>query len=57
MKFFENIQDSLNTILPILIFLSLLSMLFIPMDNIQLIKFPIIFAVIFAILYWLVRKK
>jgi len=48
--------DLINRIIIALIFISLFSMLFFPIDKIALIKYPIYFAIILAIIYLIVWK-
>jgi len=48
--------ESINKIIIALIFLSLLSILFFPMDKIELIRYPIYIVVILAAVYLIIWK-
>ncbi len=51
------LKKTLTNLIPVLIFLTLLSILFFPQDKIALIRYPIYIAIILGILYWLIKKK
>jgi hypothetical protein len=50
------IKESIEKIIPILILISLLSILFFPINQISKIIYPIGFAVLLALIYWILKK-
>ena len=57
MTFLDNLKDNLTNLIPVLIFLTLLSILFFPQEQVSLIRYPIYIAIILGILYWIIKKK
>ena len=57
MKFLDNLTSTLTNLIPVLIFISLISILFFPQEQVALIRYPIYIAIILGIIYWFIKKK